>query len=413
MRRRWTIVFAIVAVAVIATGATTYLGTPDTSGLAPEEPASPDLVELESGQALWPYYSSERGVFKRSSAINVVVYASLDETMDLLLAEDWDETDEDEETDLGSDPFAPGEGDDAQQDDLGWGLATGAERFAYVVAEGRSHWLRESAQVHDGDYYGARHHLRLYEAPGEGEAVAIQAHAEYFDWFTLRHAVTSIEEAQLRLENQLLETLGFEQVWRQRLGNTGPHDSNGWVTFVVLSMLSMMVAGERSTGVRERLGGQRSHPTVRWLRDRLTPFHGLVFAVPIGFVLGIRAVGVGLEWTDWLPMKAIAAVLFPVLAVGLPVVVAIVSTRLPQRIDAGILASSGFFAAVVLDYLHLGVRVLPVEILLHRTGLITALGLLAVGGAHVGQGGRRDNGYLLAGVAIWCILLAMSLFGVI
>lgn len=413
MRRRWVIVLSIVAIAVLATGATAFLGAPDTSNVAPERPASPDLVELETGQALWPYYSSEEGTFKRSSAINVVVYTSLDETMELLLDEDWHRTDEDEEGDIGGDPFAPGEGDDADLPQLGWGLASGAERFAYMEVGGQAYWLEESAQVHDGDYFGARDHLRLYEAPGGGEAVAIQAHSEYYDWFTLRHSVTSIESAQSRLEDDFIDTLGFEQVWRTRLGNDGVHDSNGWVTFVVLSLLPLLAVPEGRIGLRDRLRRLGEHPDLRRLRDRLTPFHGLLFAVPIAFVLGVRAAGVGLEWSGWLPIEAIAASLFPVLAIGLPVVVIAVSTRFRRRIDAGMIASSGLFAGVILDYLHLGVTVLPVEIILHRTGLVLAIGLLAAGGASLGRGGRGDNGFLLAGVAIWIVLLALSLFAVI
>jgi hypothetical protein len=74
-------------------------------------------------------------------------------------------------------------------------------------------------------------------------------------------------------------------------------------------------------------------------------------------------------------MHGIAAVLYPFLGLGVPVATDALARRLDPRIDAAVVASGALAAAVVLGYGAMGVDVLPIEIMLHRTGIVIALGL--------------------------------------
>lgn len=411
MRRWLTIILAIVVVGMLAMGVTSLLGVPVTSDIAPEEDAEPELVELSSGQELWTYYSSERYTFQQSSAINVVFLNATTGDVISLLGDDadWFEVESDEE-DAGTDAFSLAEFDPGELDQpLGWGQAVGTERFAYTIVNGESHWLEESAQLADGDYYGTRDHLRLYELPGEQPSVAIQAHAEHFDWFTLRHTVTSIEEAQSAVEQDVMNLAGPEVITREFHGNTAVYDSDGWVTVVaaIIPLLVVFAAGRRE--VEETPGAE----LVQQYRRRIGARHLLMAGVMIGLILGVRILGVGLERGTDLGVYTIAGVLFPFVGLGPPVAAYLLGRTFDRRMDAAMSASIGLGAAIILDYLFLGVTVLPIETLLHRGGLVVAVGLIAVGGTAQEQSREYAKRFLLAGATLWVALVGLSLLAII
>lgn len=416
MGRRFVIAAAIMLVAIWATGATAILGMPVTSDIAPAADEEPELVELPTGQHLWPYYSAQTGTFEKRSAINVVVHGSLDEVVAVLVSDaDWNELDPEEEGDAGSDAFSVAELDDGDPENpIGWGRAAGAHRYAYMEIDDEPVWLGESEQLADGEYYGARHHLRLYEAPGGPEAVVvIQAHYEHFDWFTLRHSVSSLSKAQLHVESDLMDRLGHERVWRQHLNNTEVYDSDGWVTFVELLIIPLFFLAGSVHTVRDRVGRFREVPLVAETYERITGDHVLLFASMLAIVLGVRFGGIGLERVDVMRTKWIAAVFFPFIALGIPMTAYLLAGHLERRIDAAIAASVGLSTAFLLDYYYLGITVLPIEVILHRTGLVIAIGLIAAGGAVRAIEGGRGNEFIVAGIGMWILLLTISLSGML
>lgn len=414
MRRGVVIALALLLVAAWATGATAFLGNPTTSDIAPEQETSPAMFELETGAEIYPYYSASPHTFEQRSAINVVVYGSLDETVSVLTDEAaWLETEEDEQ-DAGPDTYSAAELDEAAEDNpLGWGYAAGAERFAFVGYGEETAWLEESVQLHDGEYYGTRYHLRLYELPGDEPAVAIQAHHEHFDWFTLRHAVDSIENAQSHVEADLMDQLGHENVIRQWVGNDGAYDSDGWVTFVTLAVLPVLLGLGAVTAARHRIDRWRSSDLVVAAEDRFGVEHASLFVAMVGIVLGVRYFGIVLEGTGWFTMHTIAGMLYPVMALGLPLTAYVLARSIERRMDAAMAASLGLASGVLLDYLQLGITVLPIELIIHRTGLVVAIGLIAAGASTRARTESRLNPFVAAGGVLWFVLLALALSAVI
>lgn len=416
MSRRLVIAAAIVFVALWMTGATAILGMPITSNIAPGEEPEPELVELPSGQYLWPYYSSQPGHFEQRSAINVVFYGTVDEVISILAEDaDWIETDIEEEGDAGTEAYSIVELEEADPDNpLGWGQAAGTERFAYMEVGGEAHWLEESEQLHDGDYYGSRYHLRLYESPGGEESiVAIQAHYEHFDWFTLRHSVTSVERAQHHVDQDLINRLGTDRVWQEYVGNTEVYDSNGWVTFAELMLIPLLVFLGSIQMARTRLAAFEQASGLDHVRERVSGDHLLLFAVMIAIVLFVRFAGIGLERHTSLRVRWIAGILYPFMALGLPVAAYLLAGLLERRIDAAVAASLGLSMGILLDYYYLGTTVLPIEIILHRTGLVIAIGLIAAGGAHRATSEVRGNEFIVSGIALWILLLFVTLAGLL
>ena len=372
-----------------------------------------DLIELETGDHLWPYYSSSPGTFEQRSAINLIVYGDSAMVVDVLVGEaDWLETDPEEEGDAGAGTYGADLEGSPDGDPLEWGHASGTDRFAYVEVKGSGLWLSEAEQLHDGDYFGTRYHLRLYDIPPDGEAVAIQAHYEYFDWFTLRHTVTSVERAQLKVESDLMDRLGHDNVWRQHTGNDGVYDSDGWVTFVALGMLAMVLLGQIEP-LQARFDRQAEPNLITTARERVTLYHLCLFAVMIAIVLGVRLAGISLEHRGTVRIKWIAAILYPFLALGLPLSAYAIAQQIERRMDAAALASAGLATAFVLDYSHLGITVLPIDVILHRTGLVLAIGFIAAGGAIHATSDERANAFIIAGVTLWVALLAVMLFSMV
>lgn len=411
MRRLVVIALAILIVGLLAVGVTSLVGIPVTSDIAPEEDPNPALVELNTDQYLWPYYSSSPDDFTQRSAINLIFTNATSADVVALLSDDadWLETAE-EEDDAGTQAFSFAEfelGD--EEHPLGWGQAVGSERFAYVVANGESHWLEEAAQLHDGDYYGFRHHLRLYDVPGDNTAVAVQAHSEHFDWFTLRHTVTGIETAQSAVERDLMELLGADQVTRVFHGNDDVYDSDGWVTLVAAILPLLLVVGT----ARREIDRIPAKALATHLHDRIDIPHVALVGAMIGLLLGVRAAGVGLERFTDIGVYWIAGSLFPFIGLGIPLAAYGLGRLFERRMDAAMSASIGLGSAILIDYLLLGVAVLPIELVLHRGGLVVVVGLLAAGGAAHAAENEGMRQFIAAGAVLWLLLVAMTLFAVL
>lgn len=409
--RRWLLItLAVVSVGLLAIGMISLFGVPTTSGIAPPEDAEPELIELDTGQELWPYYSSRVGEFEQRSAINMVfLNASTADVVDLLADDsEWLETD-DELKDADTEAFSFAELEHGNPENpLGWGQAVGAKRYTYSRYGNDDHWLEETAQLHDGDYFGTRNHLRLYNLPGDTPAVAIQAHAEHFDWFTLRHTVTSLDGAQTSAEADVMEVLGTEYVTRSYYGNTEVYDSDGWVT-IVAAILPLLILGAAAPGA------EKSPVTtlLRQSRERISAEHLILAAAMFAIMVSVRWMGLVLERYSDMHVYGISAGLFPLICIGLPVTAYWLAHRFDRRIDAAMSASIGLGIAILYDYLYLGVTVLPIEILVHRGGLVVAVGLIAAGGCAHALGRPRLNRFVLGGAGLWTVLLAMSLFALL
>jgi len=322
-------------------------------------------------------------------------------------------------------------------------------------------WVDETHQLHDGRYFGSRYHLRLYESPFEDdEWVAIQAHSDHWDWFRLRHTVHDTEDAQDYVESEFRGDPAVDTVWRMYLDNQAALGSDGWTTVVDFRGGPTPLPDARTTGSALVVGlfaikprsrrlsrcptedsesdppatAREDGPPLGWwllskLRltgalqslDRLSYrefviltrglSYLLLFASLFGVYLSVRFGGLFLEGKlQNTSPKVIAAALYPVLAFGLPLAAHGFGRGL-QSVRCFAVAALGIGAAVVVDYQHLGVTVLPLDIVLHRIGIATALGLIAAGSVHRSDPLETVNRYIAAGVLLWVFLLIAPLVG--
>jgi hypothetical protein len=132
-----------------------------------------------------------------------------------------------------------------------------------------------------------------------------------------------------------------------------------------------------------------------------------------GLYLAVRFGAIGAE--RLLPSAnplALAGAFYPLLFLGLPTW-AFVAARPLGRQDAAVAATVGFTAGVLLDYTYLRIHVLPLDTIVHRLSLVAALGLIAVGGARVGQEEPALGWQLRAGVLLWLATLGLPLLRIL
>ncbi|THE66145.1 hypothetical protein D8Y22_04290 [Salinadaptatus halalkaliphilus] len=463
MRRSIVVGIALLAVAVLFIGGPSLLFSPSTDEITPEETdePEPEIVTLEDSESgFWPYLNA-REHHEQRSPLNVVVRGDLDRIVSLLATHgdgDWEETDHDHfeadellelpnnESTTGMDPETdPTEADNTTADAIRpieptaipWSDADGATRYAYLEPgpDDDAFWTTETLQLEDGEYYGYRYHIRAYESPNpDDQWVVMQTHSEHFDWFTLRHRVDGVEQAQARLEADLMEIPGVdiqEDVQRIYLDNSGPSDADGWATKIDLTAMALVPialslatkrrrkAHSEPGGILQRAGGEidayltdSDQERLRAVADRLEARHLVLAATILTVILGVRIVGVALDRTaGFLTVHMIAALLYPVIAVGLPVATYAIANGLERRVDAAVAASVSLAVAIWLDYSLLGVDVIPIDVIVQRALVVVALGFIAGGAANRATRGSRLNDMLLVGVSLWGLVLVGTLFG--
>ena len=404
------------------TGASDDATTGTSDDATTGAPAEDALVRPDGSESLlWPYTSSGQSVERRTLAINVVLHGDSGEVQRALTDEralDWNRTDDDESAaDAGTHAVVVDDG-------VEWSAARGSVRYSYVEARASSAnagganageanasnarvgaWVRPDYQLHAGTYLGTRQHLRAYESPRPAdEWTALQAHAEYWDWFRLRHTVTNVKGAALTVEREFIGEPYVSEVRREYRGNHGG-GNDGWITAVELA-LAALVAGASTT---------RTLPSSREVRakvESLVAGNGRTLLLPASLValyLGVRLGGVGLERAfPTTSPKVFAGLLYPVLAVGIPIAAARTARSLDET-RAFALAVAGLGAAFVLDFSTLGLVALSIRLVLHRVALLVSLGLLAAGSARAD--GPPDRRALALGVAGWVVCLLLPLLG--
>ena len=442
LSRRRLIVVGLLALAgtyLVAGG----LGLPtQTAGEAPELNRSKLVQPADDGSYLWPYTSRKESPGGRTLATNLVVLGDDERVRQILMersALDWELSTETNGTGTnesaatttttnvtaGQAQVQPIEFDRSV---ISWNDAHGSTRYSYIDARpngGQATWVDEAFQVHAGNYFGSRHHIRAYTLP-ETDWTAIQIHREYWDWFRLRHTVTDIRDSRTRLEKDFIGQPYVRTVGREYYGiERGWND--GWLSEIELvpGLAVLLFGGLLTRETRQSLVDE-GRRLVRWSGRHV---RGFALAAALATVyLGVRSVAVVLELAvpDVDP-RVFLAVLYPALAIGLPVVafslaqpfgatsrferVQRVSRWLGPRLAP--LAAFGFVVAglggaFVLDFGGLGVRAIPVQLALHRVGLTVALGLVAAGATRIDE---RGAGLLVVGSAGWLLGLLMPLLG--
>lgn len=399
-RASWAAV-ALLLVASLA-GAVVLAEWP-RSGVPAEESGEPETVTpVENGTELWPYTarSSDRG--SRTLGINLVVIGPTDAVHRAMVARtelDWNGS---ANGTVGNESVPERQAEELE-DDIDWGGARGAERYTMVRVDGETRWLAESYQLHAGTYLGQRLHVRAYEDPG-GEWTALQAHTEHWDWFRLRHTVTGISDARVEIEQDFMEEPYVEEVSRRFYANPTA-DGDGWVTTIRTVLLVFPFLGLAAVG--------RGQDTVRVL-SRVAVRHGHEAAIGaslFGIYLGVRLAGIGLETVlAGVSPRLLAAPLYIVLAAGLPAV-AYYGGRGSDPVWAGTHAVGGLGTAFLVDFVLMGVAVVPIRFALHRLAVLVAVGLIAAGSASASEDGRSAP--LLVGLIGWLLVLALPLFGYI
>jgi hypothetical protein len=107
----------------------------------------------------------------------------------------------------------------------------------------------------------------------------------------------------------------------------------------------------------------------------------------------------------------IAALLYPVIGIGIPVATYLIARGLTRRLDAAVVAAGSLAAAIWLDYGLLGVTSLPVDVVLQRMLVVVALGLIAAGAAKRAARDGWRNDMLVVGAVMWVLVLVGTLLG--
>ncbi|MEF8813667.1 MAG: hypothetical protein V5A55_07595 [Halovenus sp.] len=397
---------AVLGLLLVIHGAVVPGGADGEEGavVAGEEPLL--IQPVGNGSLLWPFTSKSESIDARTLAVNIIVHGKHERVEERFRGEtavDWEDQ-----------PFEDGDPDETDvvpEDvrDIIWRDAHGSDRYTYVEPPGgEGEWLPESYQLYEGAYLSERNHIRAYESPDPAEEwVAMQAHGEYFDYFRLKHTVTSTNDAQRYVESEFLadESVVVSQEFFDNADDAG---SNGWVTIIeFFAAISAVGALGLLSTVRNRVRrrGKRLLDPVDLYRVR----EALLATTVVGLYVGVRVAGVALErQMGAVNPQLFAGLLYPVLAVGLPLAVHVVAR--PLELDDAFLVTAGALgAAVLIDFALIGVVDIPRAIILHRVLLALALGLIGAAGALYARDGVRVNELLVYGVSGWVVGLLVTL----
>jgi hypothetical protein len=446
----------ILVVAFLLVGIPSLLTWVSSVNDAPERPEPEVYYPENSESGIWPYLSKKRQP-SQHSPINVIVRGDSTQVARLLTdvsTRDWNETGETERDESLVQPDTETydnrtllnetisnesgvneaivnesvvNGSDLIPTRIHWTPTAGAVRYAYIdPGQADAYSTTETLQVDDGDYFGRRFHIRLYQAPNpDDEWVALQAHTEHFDWFTLRHQVDGARAAQARVETDLISASQVdlqEDVSRIYVANSGGTDHHGWATLVdvrtatLAPLLFVLAIGTR---VRRRVAEFLDRSVSSTGRARLAEgrcqvpdrYVGLLITV-VSLLIGVRLLGIIFErHIDQFSVYAIAATLYPLISVGIPVVTYAWARGIRYRLGSAITASFALSAAMWMDYVLVGVETVSFDLLLQRMLMVVALGLLAAGAARRASRDQRLNDLLVGGVTIWTLTLTATLLG--
>ncbi|WP_122088177.1 hypothetical protein [Halalkalicoccus subterraneus] len=429
MRRRRLLLlgFLVLVASYLVAGGAIDLVTDSTE---PETLERDQLIQVEDGGSyLWPYTSRDLTTEGRTLAINMIIHGDDDRVRQALVDSselEWEEADPDEQ-DAETDTYEA----DPEERTISWDDARGSTRYTYIDTGphgGGGIWFDESYQLHAGSYLGSRYHIRAYTTTWD-DWTAVQAHQEYWDWFRLRHTVTDIQDARNVLEADFIDQPYVNEVSREYHGTTGGRN-DGWLSVIrLVTVVPLAALGLFGSSVeRTRALWRETTRLLQWVRRNSRGF--ILAAVLAGLFLGVRSAGLLLETTlSWITPKAFVAILYPILVVGLPLAAVVFSRPLETatrfvRLQWGIswlgeplrpqsafvFTVVGLGLAFILDFAGLGISVLPIELMLHRLGLLFALGLIAAGAARTDLEG---NSLLAVGTIGWIVGLAMPLLGYI
>ncbi len=382
----------------------------------------------DDANRLWPYTSKRRSADGKTLAINVIVRGNATRARRVLTREaavGWERAAGAEPSGDASIPLPGTEDVDVDTGTHGtlsvdgpgvvltWGATHGASRYTYVEpAREGSRWLEQDFQLHAGTYLRTRQHVRGFGSPS-GTWTAVQVHAEWWDWFRLRHTVTSTRGSQELVEADLADEPGV----RVRGRNFSGYGSRGAGGITVVDLLALVLpAIAVGVGRGSRSARRLALDLVRTGDDRLGDELRLAAGVG-GLYLGVRLAGVVLETIlPWLHPKLFAAVLYPVVALGVPVMAYRQggAVQPPRAFGVTVAALLVAFAA---DFAVVGVGLPGPELARHRVGVALAAGLLAAGAGARAAGDpesrRRRVGTALVAVAVlaWLVSLAVPLFG--
>lgn len=401
---------AAALVLVASLGGAVVLAEWPLSGVQSPESDDPRLVEPgDGGTQLWPYTAESLHRSARTLGINMVFYGDPEDVRIALTqrsALEWEEEqvhagDADEET-ISHERVRFNASAENMSQRLSLSEAEGSTRYTYVVVDGHGRWVAESYQLHSGTYFGSRMHIRAYEDPS-GEWTAVQVHDEYWDWFRLRHTVTGVSDAQHEIEQDFMDERYVEDVVRMPFRNPTA-DSDGWTTGVHLAGLFVPLL---VVGITIDVGRARREAALFVDHHR----EGIALGLALFALLTvIRHLGVAAEtvFPDLNP-RFITAPLYLALVVATPAL-AYLYGRDSQKTWAFAFATLGLGLAFVVDFATVGVSVLPLRVVLHRLGVVLAIGLVAVG-ATMTSDAEPYPPPLLIGLAGWAVALFAPLFG--
>lgn len=303
---------------------------------------------------------------------------------------------------------------------IGWRDTHGGTRYTYVQNEtGHGRWLDATYQLQDGAYFGSRTHLRLYEGGrGDTEWTAIQAHREYWDWFSLRHRVGSLAVPQYELEREFMEEWYVTDVSREHYANGGALDSDGWVTvvdfrdrvvvppkLVLWPFVIGLVASSKTTA--SALGRELER---LWKSDQITRFHLLLVGMVGGLPLLVRAGALAMEGAfPTASPYVVGAPFYLLLILGLPIAAAVFGRRMDGS-AAVWLTAVGLGLGILADYAFIGVALIELTVVIHRAGIILALASVA-GTAAVDPSIRWRRPLFGLSLLAWMVVVLWPILG--
>lgn len=303
--------------------------------------------------------------------------------------------------------------------EFGWRRTHGGTRYTFVRVDGRGRWLDETYQLHNGDYFGSRTHLRLYEGGPEGEKwTAIQAHHEHWDWFGLRHSVGSLSTPQHRLERSFYGKWYVVDITRKRYANGGASDYDGWVSVVNFRnnvivpprlFLFPFIFGLAVSG-RAALASVEQDLQRLWEGEHITRFHATLFLAVAALPLVVRMGAIATEQTfpDASPFL-VGAPFYALLVLGLPIAAGVLSRPL-DPVDAFVLTVVAVGTGILADYAYIGVTLLEFGVVLHRITVLVTLGVIAAAAAAEASDDWRRS-LLAIGLFAWVAVVVGPVLG--